>query len=927
MWTEVSTRRPCEICGKADWCSRSADERTYLCRRVDAGGHHRIDQSGVDYWLYRESGEARPPAGELSIPHDLGIPRGNLKQVDAVYRAMLSELTLSARHRTQLGHRGLAAAAIERSGYRTLTLDGRSKLIGRLRSQFDGKILRSTPGIYFDARRTSWRLAGPPGLLIPVRDLKGYILALKIRRDGSGRGSGSSPDPKYLWLSSKRRGGPGPGNPPHVPVWEGKTDVIRLTEGELKSDVSTDIGNILTISVPGVSSWRTALPALLALQPAQVRLAFDADATENPNVARALRAAWAELSTRRSPVATTFDMVLERWPSSAGNGLDDVLAGGSSDSIEQLTAGAAEAYLAGLAEDPAADQDNSIRRSFRLTDLGNAERMVDQHGEDLLHCGTWSKLLVWTGRQWQTDDSEEAMRRAKQTVRSLYGEAEGATDDDRRKLLLKHAVRSETASKLQAMVMLSRSERAIQVKPAQMDSDPWVLNVANGLVDLRSGALLPHRRQARCTRLVPIAYQPDATCPYWLQFLDRVLMHDPEQIKFIQRAVGYTLTGLIDERCLFMLWGTGRNGKSTFLQALANLCGEYGMRTPTETLLVARGERIPNDIARLKGARYVFASEVEEGRRLAESMIKDVTGGDTISARFMRGEWFDYQPQFKIWLGTNHKPVILGTDEAIWDRIRLIPFTVRIPESELIPRREMERRLTAESPGMLAWAVRGCLAWQAEGLIAPPAVKSATHDYRSQMDELAAFFDEICVVAENAHVSSHNLYTQYAEWAASTGTKKLSQSQLGQRLAERGFECTRRVINGRRSRCWEGIGLADTQYGVTAPDQEIVQVTQFVHDLCDIDPGQAVASPSLYEAYTTWCSSNNKNALSKLKIGAVLQDMGYNPIKRGEDAIYYWEGINLKKECVEYTGTDTGHKAVRTGLNDVFDEGEQDLPF
>ena len=299
-----------------------------------------------------------------------------------------------------------------------------------------------------------------------------------------------------------------------------------------------------------------------------------------------------------------------------------------------------------------------------------------------------------------------------------------------------------------------------------------------------------------------MAYDEGAEAPTWLAFLDRIMAGDRELIDFLQRAIGYSLTGDTREHCLFILYGTGRNGKSTKLETLRALLGDYAMQTPAETLLVKRENAIPNDIARLRGGRFVAASESEDGKWLAESLVKQLSGGDTLSARFMRGEWFDFLPTFKTWLATNHKPVIRGTDVAIWSRIRLVPFDVRIPDAE--QDKGLGARLRAELPGILRWAVAGCLAWQRDGLGAPAGVRRATDRYREEMDVLAGFLADRCLVAPTAQASAAGLYKAYTEWCEASGEKPLSQRALGPRLLERGF-AAHKGTGGQR--LWRGVGV------------------------------------------------------------------------------------------------------------------------
>lgn len=465
---------------------------------------------------------------------------------------------------------------------------------------------------------------------------------------------------------------------------------------------------------------------------------------------------------------------------------------------------------------PGAPQAAGVQRSQPgsepLTDTGNAERLVRLHGADLRYAPELGRWLCWDGQRFAVDVFEEIQQRAKATVRGLYAEAAALPDEGARKALAKHASRSESAARREAMISLARSEPGIPVATAALDADPWLLACANGTLDLRTGRLREARRDDLLTKLAPVRFDDAATAPTWHAFLERILP-DAQVRAFVQRAVGYSLTGSTGEQVLFLAWGAGANGKSTFVQTLLELLGDYAMRTPAETLLARRENAIPNDVAALRGARFVAAVETEEGRRLAEVRVKELTGGDTVSARFMRAEFFTFKPVAKLWIATNHRPAVRGTDEAIWRRIRLIPFAVTIPESERDPR--LPDRLRAERPGILTWAVEGCLAWQREGLRAPSAVVAATSSYRAEQDVLGSFLDERCVAEPTAWIATGELYRAFKAWVEGAGEHAMTQRAFANALAERGFDSVRQP-GGERTRGWIGLRLIAANGGHSA---------------------------------------------------------------------------------------------------------------
>ena len=451
-----------------------------------------------------------------------------------------------------------------------------------------------------------------------------------------------------------------------------------------------------------------------------------------------------------------------------------------------------------------AKKKNRRLKVYHSTDMGNAERLADAHGQDLRFCYPFNKWLVWDGIRWTDDNTGELKRKCKDVVRGIYAEAAKLVDEDQRKKLAKYAMGCESDYKIKAMISLAQSEKRIPVLPEHLDTDPYLLNCLNGTVDLRTGGLTPHKRGDLITKLAPVNYDPTAECQTWLDHLDKIMAGNEALIRFLQRAFGYSLTGDASERKIFIEFGSGANGKTITNDTIALALGDYAMRTPTETLLIKRNEGIPNDVARLRGARFVYASEAEQGKRLAESLIKDMSGGEKITARFMRAEWFEFYPEFKIWLGTNHKPIIRGTDHAIWDRIRLIPFTVRIPEHERIPRTEMLELFKQEMGGILAWLVEGCLAWQREGLGVPEEVEDATNEYRAEMDILNDFISDRCITDSGVTATAKVLFEEYESWAEDNGEKAISKKLFGIKLSERRFEAYRAT---RGVRTWRGIGV------------------------------------------------------------------------------------------------------------------------
>lgn len=466
------------------------------------------------------------------------------------------------------------------------------------------------------------------------------------------------------------------------------------------------------------------------------------------------------------------------------------------------------------------DQETNTRQ-YRSDDTGNAERFTDQHGDRVRYVYAWGEWLIWDGTRWKTDGTGEVERLAKLTARSLLievGELGAAGRTEQAESLAKWAAQSGNASRRAAMMTLARSELPIATKPEDLDTHPLLLNCANGTLNLATGELLPHDPAHLITKCLSIPYDAAATCPLWFKFLARIFDNDQGMIGLMQKIFGLSLSGVTIQK-LFFWFGLGANGKSVAGETLLSLLGDYATKTPAETLLMRDKSAIPNDLAALSGARVVIASELPEGRRLNESMIKDMTGGDRLSVRHLYGKFFTLTPEFKLVMYGNHKPVISGTDNGIWRRVILMPFNVQIPEHEQDP--ELPAKLRAELPGILAWAVKGWQMYQSEGLTPPAAAKQATESYRAESDLLGQFLAECTVQGAGLRAVSGELLTDYGTYTGQT----LSTVKFARLLQERGFTKTRGTEGHEKGKTiWLGLGRVATVG--TPPDIEKNDVSQ-----------------------------------------------------------------------------------------------------
>lgn len=445
---------------------------------------------------------------------------------------------------------------------------------------------------------------------------------------------------------------------------------------------------------------------------------------------------------------------------------------------------------------------------YRYTDAGNARLLADLHGHELRFVTTWGTWLAWDGRRWARDHSNvAATEAAKDVTRTLLRYVDDVPAK-RRLELVRHATASESASRITAMLRLAATLPGIRVDHHQLDADHDRLTLANGTIHLPSGHLEPYDPARLATKLVPITYDPTARSATWETFLERVLP-DPDVRDFMQRFAGYCLSGDVSEQILVFLIGLGANGKSVFLSVLRRLLGDYAVVAPRDLLVVQRHEAHPTSTATLHGARVATASELEAGSRLNEAKVKELTGGDDLTARRMGEDFWGFSPTHKLILSANHRPAVSGADEGIWRRIRVVPFEVTIPPDERDP--HLTQTLTGELPGILNWALAGHARWRTDGLGLPTAVDLASAAYRAEQDVVGQFLDGYGYrLQPGASVPAGELRKAYENWCEHEGLEPLGSTRWAQALRSRGLVDARR----HRGRVWEGLAPAGTLSGI-----------------------------------------------------------------------------------------------------------------
>lgn len=438
-------------------------------------------------------------------------------------------------------------------------------------------------------------------------------------------------------------------------------------------------------------------------------------------------------------------------------------------------------------------------------DQGRGLRMRDQFATVLKFNAVDKKWFFFNGSYWQEDIGNQrvelAAERVANSIKKEKPELSFSTKTDEDKAMNEwYKFQKDSRSHMAKMHMIDEFKKYVIVKHGEFDKEDMLLNTESGYVDLSSGELHDHDIDKKFSHQTVAEYSDNVDAPLWEKFLNQIFNNDEELIHYVQKAIGYSFTGSVDEQCLFILNGRGRNGKSVFSNVVSDVAGNYAKQMNVQTIVAKKNQSgsANSDIARLEGARIVTSSELNEGDRFDESLVKQLTGGDKILARFLYGSEFEYKPKFKIWMATNHLPIIRGTDDGIWRRIKIIPFNIQIPKEKVD--KKLEYKLKAEYTGILNWIVQGAIMWQQEGLEDPEAVTKVIEAYRAEMDPLDAFLEECCTTGQNYSIKAREMYDAYHEWAKESEEYKMSMTKFGR-------EMSKKLLRVKKRDGWYYVGL------------------------------------------------------------------------------------------------------------------------
>ncbi|MDB0567392.1 phage/plasmid primase, P4 family [Ralstonia solanacearum] len=628
---------------------------------------------------------------------------------------------------------------------------------------------------------------GPATAKWDYLDAAGQLLGVVYRYDPPGRGKEFRP-----WDAKRRKMAPPDPRPLYNQPGLASATQVVFVEGEKCSQALIDAGIVATTAMHGANApvektdWSPLAGKIVLIWPDR----------DKPGWEYAANAAQAMLQAGAVSVAILVP------PEDAPAGWD------AADAIEEgfdiggyLAAGARVPVVLEVDDTVLADVLEGVDWE---TEDGLATAFTRRYGDDWRYCSLWGKWLVWTGVRWNSDQLLYVTHLSRGICRSASLKADTA----------RQKTKLASSATIAAVEKIARSDPKHAATADEWDADVWALNTPGGVVDLRTGQLRAHRREDRMTKVTTATPRGrnGEGCPAWLAFIADITGGNTDLAAYLQRVVGYCLTGVTSEHALFFLYGTGANGKSVFVNVLTTILGDYAANAPMDTFMEARGDRHPTELAGLRGARLVSSIETEQGRRWNESKVKAITGGDKVSARFMRQDFFDYLPQFKLLIAGNHKPAIRNVDEAMKRRLHLIPFTVTVPPERRDGR--LTEKLLKERDGILAWAIEGCLAWQRQRLDPPDCVRSATEEYFDEEDAIGDFLDEEAQCHQQARVAVADVFLRWQEWAGRRGEYVGTSRWLAQQLTNRGFDRTR-LHGGVKGLA--GISLKPKDYGNRLP--------------------------------------------------------------------------------------------------------------
>ncbi len=664
-----------------------------------------------------------------------------------------------------------------------------------------------------DGRRDKKRPKGKKTGEWEYRDADGVVQYKTMRFDqsnGTKEFSCCRPNGRGGWLNNMRGVARVPYRLPEL-IAASKDQYVFVVEGEKKVEALRDWGLIATCNAGGAGKWKKdwatyfrdrkviVLPDNDPVHPETGKRPGQDHARD---VFESLKEHAALVRVLELPDLPLKGDIVD-WKA-AGHTLPEFLElvervaagdGGGPDGAGGVATSAVASAIAAAA-DPL-----SIQYLNSRTDVANGLRLIEKYGKQIRFCQPMGKWFIWTGRRWCVDQKHQIDRFAIDCTRDMWTETAVTKAAGSMPLTVgemeKHCKYSDSIQGMTRAVRAAQTDASVQVLPHELDSDPWLFNVANGTIDLRSGDLLPHDPTHLNTKMSPVTFDPDATCPTWERFVKQVFRGDVEVIRYIKRLCGYWATGLIREQMLPIFWGGGSNGKTTFLNVILEVLGmDYAMKAPQDFLMQKRGEQHPTEKADLHGKRFVACSETEEGRKLSEGLVKELTGKERIRARRMKEDFWEFDPTHKIILITNHKPVISGGDHGLWRRLRLIEFgqTFWDPSKsengppDLRQDKLLDDKLRMEYPGIFRWIMEGCQNWQHEEECVPMSVEIQTAEYKDSQDVVSQWMDERCDRNDDATERASDLYLDYRGWALKMGEYLMSQRKFSMTLADKGLK-------------------------------------------------------------------------------------------------------------------------------------------